>query len=111
MFRPSLLASSLAVLAATALGSVAAPVAAQGSKLDQLEQNLTQEFQRQFVGYSIAIARHGRVQRTLVSGLARREADGRKALKYLNKQFCPHVLHTLPQLHSFPRNFNLCNLF
>ena len=79
MFRPSLLASSLAAFAATTLGSVAAPAAAQESKLDQLEQNLTQEFQRQFVGYSIAIARHGRVQRTLVSGLARREADGRKA--------------------------------
>ncbi len=46
--------------------------------MDQLEQRLTQEFQRQFVGYSIAIARHGRVKRTLVSGLARRDADGRK---------------------------------
>lgn len=46
--------------------------------MDQLAQRLAQEFQRQFFGYSIAIARHGQVKRTLVSGLARGEVDGRK---------------------------------
>ncbi|WP_169053572.1 serine hydrolase domain-containing protein [Alteraurantiacibacter aquimixticola] len=54
------------------------PAAAQETPMDQLERRLTEEFQRQFVGYSIAIARHGRVRRTLVSGLARRDADGRR---------------------------------
>jgi len=78
VFRMHLKGSSLAAWALLALGGIAAPVSAQETKLDQLEQNLAQEFQRQFVGYSIAIARHGRVQRTLVSGLARREVDGRK---------------------------------
>lgn len=65
----------------TALGAVPAnpqPVRTNDTKLDRLERELVQEFQRQFVGYSIAIARHGEVKRRLVSGLARREADGRK---------------------------------
>ncbi len=72
------LISSLLPLLAIGAGVHAIPAAAQTSKIDQLEQNLRQEFQRQFVGYSVAIARHGRVRRTLVSGLARRDADGRK---------------------------------
>ncbi|MCJ2188297.1 serine hydrolase domain-containing protein [Novosphingobium beihaiensis] len=69
----------LASFCALAIGlAAAAPASAQEARMDQLEQRLTQEFQRQFVGYSIAIARHGKVRRTLVSRLARRDADGRK---------------------------------
>ncbi|MDJ0642677.1 MAG: serine hydrolase domain-containing protein [Erythrobacter sp.] len=69
---------SILPLCAIGLAAGSPPAAAQDSRLDQLERNLAQEFQRKFVGYSVAIARHGRVKRTLVSGLARREADGRK---------------------------------
>lgn len=69
------LAASIA-LGATAL--IALPASAQNSDLDQLEQNLKAEFQRQYIGHSIAIAQHGKVKRTIVAGDARRDADGQK---------------------------------
>ncbi|MEP0189744.1 MAG: serine hydrolase domain-containing protein [Erythrobacter sp.] len=69
---------ALATLAAGLVVTGHGTAQAQDAKLDQLKDNLGQEFQRQFVGYSIAIAQHGRVKRTITSGLARREEDGRK---------------------------------
>lgn len=75
--RPaSRIALSALVLSIAGISSQTA--SAQDADLNQLEERLTQEFQRQSVGYSIAIARHGRVKKTLTSGLARRDADGRK---------------------------------
>lgn len=70
---------AIAPLALSATALTAAPASAQTADLDQLEQNLKVEFQRQFIGHSIAIAQHGRVKRTIVAGSARLEADGRKA--------------------------------